>query len=124
VLARKAQADAEVGGYEVPAGTEVVIWTIHTHRDERWYPSPLAFSPERHAAEVVATRPKLAYLPFGAGPRACIGAQFSLLEARLVLATLAQRFALDTVPGHKIGMKPGITLMPKGGMPMRISARA
>lgn len=124
VVARKAEIDAEIGGYDVPAGTEVVIWIFHTHRDPRWYPSPLAFRPERHAPETVAARPKLAYLPFGAGPRACIGAQFSLLEARLVLATLAQRFALDTVPGHKIGMKPGVTLMPKGGMPMKITARA
>jgi cytochrome P450 len=124
VLARKAETDAEIGGYDVAAGTEVVIWIFHTHRDARWYPSPLAFRPERHTPESVAARPKLAYLPFGAGPRACIGAQFSLLEARLVLATLAQRFALDTVPGHKIAMKPGVTLMPKGGMPMRISARA
>jgi cytochrome P450 len=123
VVARQATTDTEIGGYDVPAGAEVVIWIFHTHRDARWYPSPLAFLPERHAAEEVATRPRLAYLPFGAGPRACIGAQFSLLEARLVLATLAQRFVLDGVPGHKIAMKPGVTLMPKGGMPMQISAR-
>ncbi len=124
VVARKAETDAEIGGYDVPSGSEVVIWIFHTHRDGRWYPSPLAFRPERHTADVVATRPKLAYLPFGAGPRACIGTQFSLLEARLVLATLAQRFALDVVPGHRIATKPGVTLMPKGGMPMRVHARS
>lgn len=124
VVARKAETDAEIGGYDVPAGTEVVVWIFHTHRDARWYPSPLAFRPERHGADAIATRPKLAYLPFGAGPRACIGAQFSLLEARLVLATLAQQFVLDVVPGHRIAMKPGVTLMPSGGMPMRVQARA
>jgi len=123
VIARRADVDAEIGGYPVPKGSEVVIWIIHTHRDARWYPDPLAFQPERHDPKIVATRPKLAYLPFGAGPRACIGSQFSLLEARLVLATLAQRFVLDLAPGHTLAMQPGVTLMPKGGMPMRITAR-
>lgn len=124
VIARKADVDTEIGGYAVPAGSEIVMWIIHTHRDPRWFPEPLAFQPERHAAAVVAARPKLAYLPFGAGPRACIGSQFSLLESRLVLATIAQRFVLDIVPGHALVMQPGVTLMPKGGMPMRISARS
>ncbi len=123
VIARKAEVDTEIGGYDVPAGSEIVVWIIHTHRDARWYPNPLAFEPERHAPKVVAARPKLAYLPFGAGPRACIGSQFSLLEARLALATIAQRFVLELAPDHVLEMRPGVTLMPKGGMPMRITAR-
>ena len=123
VIARRAEVDTEIGGYDVPAGSEVVIWIFHTHRDARWYPDPLRFDPERHTPKQAATRPKLAYLPFGAGPRACVGSQFSLLEARLVLATIAQRFVLDVVPEHALELRPGVTLMPKGGMPMRIAAR-
>jgi cytochrome P450 len=124
VIARRAEVDTEIGGYPIPAGSEIVVWIFHTHRDPRWYPEPLAFRPERHAEAVAAARPKLAYLPFGAGPRACIGAQFSLLEARLVLATIAQRFTLDIAAGHRPAMRPGVTLVPKGGMPMTIVSRS
>jgi cytochrome P450 len=124
VVARRADVDTQLGDYDVPAGSEVVVWIYHTHRDARWYAQPEVFRPERHAPEIAAARPKLAYLPFGAGPRACIGAQFSLMEARLVLATVAQRFAFEIDPGQRVTPKPGVTLAPAGGLPMTVRRRS
>lgn len=122
-LARRAEADAQIGGYEVPAGSEVVLWTYFTHRDARWFPEPLAFQPERFTPEEVAKRPKLAYLPFGAGARACIGKVFAMIEGQLILATLAQRYRMRLEPGHEVALSPRVTLSPKYGMRMQVSAR-
>ncbi|MBX2810435.1 MAG: cytochrome P450 [Myxococcales bacterium] len=122
-IARRAEADATIGGYEVPRGSEVVMWIYMTHQDSRWYPNPRAFIPERFSPEQVAKRPKLAYLPFAAGSRACIGKVFAAIEGQLVLATLAQRFRLRHEPGHKVAMAPRITLAPKHGMRMIVTAR-
>ncbi len=122
-IARRAEEDAEIGGYHVPKGSEVVMWIYMTHHDARWYPNPRAFIPERFAPEAVAKRPRLAYLPFAAGARACIGKMFALIEGQLVLATLAQRFRPRLAPGHEVKMAPRVTLAPKGGMPMRLEPR-
>ncbi len=80
--------------------------------------------PERFAKDRVGLIPKLAYLPFGGGPRACIGKTFAMMEARLVLATLAQRHRLSLVHGQSLDVKTRITLTPKRGMPMTVSPRA
>jgi cytochrome P450 len=122
-LARRAEADAEIGGYAVPKGSEVILWVYMTHHDARWFPNPRAFIPERFSPEEVAKRPKLAYLPFGAGARACIGKVFAMIEGQLVLATLAQRFRMGLEPGHLVEMAPRVTLAPKHGMRMRLTAR-
>lgn len=90
-IARRAHEDTEIGGYRVPRGSEVMIWVYWTHRDARFYPEPEVFRPERFEKDKVAALPKHAYLPFGAGPRACIGRSFAMVEARLILATLARR---------------------------------
>ena len=71
-----------------------------------------------------AARPKLAYLPFGAGPRQCIGNQFAMVEAHLVLGTLASRYRLTLVPGHPVEAWPLITLRPRYGIKMTIERRA
>lgn len=123
MVARRAVADTEIGGYQVPAGAEVVAWIYMTHRDPRWYPQPLAFRPERFEPEARAALPKMAYVPFGGGPRACIGAAFAMVEARLILATLASRYRFELEPGHRVAIQPRITLVPKGGMPMIVRAR-
>ncbi|MCH9679807.1 MAG: cytochrome P450 [Deltaproteobacteria bacterium] len=124
VLARRAVEDTQIGGYAVPAGSEVIIWTRMTHRDARFYPAPEVFDPDRFTPQAEAARPKMSYLPFGGGPRACIGAQFSLVEARLVLATIARRFELDLLPGQRVREKPGVTLAPRGALRMRLRRRA
>ncbi|MCA9592215.1 MAG: cytochrome P450 [Myxococcales bacterium] len=120
VIARRAAEDVTVGEYRVPRGSELVIWVLLTHRDPRWYPEPLSFRPERFAPEAKAALPRAAYVPFGAGPRTCIGKVFAMLEARLILATLFQRFRPALVPGHRVALKPRVTLTPEHGMPMRL----
>ena len=122
-LARRAIADTQVGGYDIPKGSEVVVWLYMTHHDARWYPEPWRFRPQRFDKEAEARLPKLAYLPFGAGGRACIGRAFALLEAQLVLATLAQRYRLHLVRSGRVEPKLRITMFPKRRVVVRLEAR-
>ncbi len=122
-VGRRAEADTELGGYSVRKGSEVIAWIYMTHRDPRWFPEPDSFRPDRFAPGNEATLPRLAYLPFGAGPRACIGRQFAMMEAQLMLARIYQRFTLELAPGHKVAPKFRITLMPKHGLRVRLHAR-
>jgi cytochrome P450 len=118
MLARQAAEDVTIGGYRVPAGSEIVMWLWHTHRDPRFWEEPWAFRPERFEKAKIAARPKSAYLPFGAGPRACIGKMFAIMEGQLALATLAARHRLELVPGHPVELRPRITLAPAHGLKM------
>ena len=93
------------------------------HRLPAYWKDPETFDPERFTPERSADRPKFAYLPFGAGPRQCIGNQFALIEAQLSVATLAQRYRLQLVAGHRVEPWPLITLRPRYGMPMIIETR-
>jgi cytochrome P450 len=115
-MSRRAAVDLELGGWTIPAGAEAMVsqWVIH--HDQRWYPDPFRFDPERWTPESAATRPRLAYYPFGAGPRICIGEDFAWAEATIVLATLAARWRFRLVPGHPIVPEPLITLRPKYGI--------
>lgn len=123
MVARQATEDTEIGGHRVPKGSEVVLWIYMTHRDPRWFADHAAFRPERFAPEAEAALPKLAWLPFGAGPRACIGRAFAMVEARLLLAVMAQRHRLSLEPGHPVEVLPRVTLVPKHGMRMRVHRR-
>ena len=123
-IERGAIRDTQIGGHPVPRDSTVLIspWTIH--RDPRWFERPLAFEPERWAGDRAANgRPRFAYLPFGGGPRQCIGSTFALTEATLLLATIGQRFRLRLAPGQQAVPAPTITLRPRGGMPMRVERR-
>jgi cytochrome P450 len=120
VVPRRACADTFVGEYAVAKGSEVVLWSYHTQRDGRFYPQPDAFRPERFAGAEDALRPKYAYLPFGAGQRACIGQMFAMNEAQLILATLLPRLRFEYIGKHPARPRTGVTLAPRGGMPMRI----
>jgi cytochrome P450 len=122
-IARRAHEDTEIGGYAVRAGSEAMVWVYMTHHDPRFWPNPEAFRPERFAPEEEASRPKLAYLPFGAGPRACIGKVFAMLEARLLLATIVRRFDVELRQGRRVRPQPRITLVPSAAMRMRLRAR-
>lgn len=123
MVARKASEDTTLGGHPVPRGSEVVLWIYLTHRDPRWFPDHAAFRPERFAPEAEAALPKHAFMPFGAGPRACIGRGFAMMEAKLLLAVMAQRHRLALSPGHPVDVLPRVTLMPKHGMKMTAHAR-
>lgn len=123
-IARRATEDVVIGDeWKVTKGSEVMIWVYWTHHDPRFYPEPNVFRPERFAPEAAAALPKMAWLPFGGGPRACIGKSFAMMEARLLLATLAQHHRVSLAPGQKVELAPRITLTPKRGMKMTVTRR-
>ena len=87
------------------------------------WPDPERFDPERFTPERVGSRPKLAYLPFGAGPRICIGNHFARMEALIILASVVQRHALEVKHPGAVGLDPKVTLRPAGGIPARLVRR-
>ena len=116
-IARLAVEDHELGGYAVPKGTGIAAVQWIVHRDPRWYENPDRFIPERwENGEVLRKNPRFAYFPFSYGPRQCIGNTFALMEANLVLATIAQRFRFRLVPGHAVVPLASITLRPRHGL--------
>ena len=117
-LSRLVAEEDEVGGYRVPKGSRVVLSQYVTHRHPDFWEEPDKFDPERFAPEAVAGRPKYAYFPFSGGPRQCIGTNFATMEAKLILATVAQRYRLSLVPGHPVEPEPSFTLKPRYGMRM------
>jgi cytochrome P450 len=122
-MGRYARNDFTLGEYYLPARTTVLISQFITQRDPRYFPDPLRFDPERFSADGKARRTKFTYFPFGAGARQCIGESFAWMEGVLILATLAQKWKLRLVAGHRIEPQPLITLRPKYGMLMGVEPR-
>jgi cytochrome P450 len=122
-FSRQALADDELGGFRLPRGWLAFVIPYVLHRLPAYWEHPERFDPDRFSPERSADRPRFVYLPFGAGPRQCIGNHFALIEAHLVVATLAQRFRLHLVPQHPVEPWPLITLRPRFGMPMVIERR-
>jgi cytochrome P450 len=122
-MGRYARNDFALGDYFLPARTTVLISQFVTQRDPRFFPDPLRFDPERFTAEGKARRAKFTYFPFGAGARQCIGESFAWMEGVLILATLAQKWKLRLIPGHRVQPQPLITLRPKYGMVMQVEPR-
>ena len=120
---REALEDCEVAGYRVPKGSSVFMMPWILHRDARWFPNPEAFDPDRWQGDFAKRLPAFAYLPFGGGPRRCIGNTFAMMEAVLLLATMARRYELKLVPGHRVEPFASITLRPRYGMKMTVAAR-
>jgi cytochrome P450 len=120
---RKALADDEVGGYFVPAGTLIWFTPYMTHRHPDFWENPDMFDPERFSPERSAGRPHFAHFPFGGGPRLCIGNHFAMMEAQLVLATIAQRYRLHLVPDHHVEPQALLTIRPRNGLPMTLLER-
>lgn len=123
-LTRVAAADDSVGPHHIPKGAMVTLSPWVTHRNPRLWPDPERFDPERFLPEAVRQRHKFAYFPFGGGPRVCIGNSFALMEGRLILAALAQRYRLRLEPDHPVKPQGRITLRPRHGMRMTIEARS
>ena len=113
----------EILGHRIPAGAEVLIMPWLIHRKPQLWEDPERFDPERFAPERAAERPRFAYIPFGAGPRICIGAAFAMTEAIFILATIAQRYRLRLKPGHPVEPQGLITLRPRYGMQMFLERR-
>jgi cytochrome P450 len=123
ILGRTSIAPCNIGGYDIPVGTTVLMSQWVMHRDARYFDDPDSFRPERWLDGLAERLPAGAYLPFGDGPRRCIGQGFALLEASLVIATIAQRFRLRVVPGHPVVPEPLVTLRPRHGIRMTLHAR-
>jgi cytochrome P450 len=122
-LTRHAVASDEIGGYHIPANSMIFVSQYCTHRHPAFWEEPEVFDPERWTPERSAGRPRFAYFPFGGGPRQCIGNTFALMEAQLVLATVAQRLILRLVPGHLVEPEVRLSLRPRYGLPMTLQPR-
>lgn len=123
LLSRRAVDDAELGEFDVPAGTLVCVSPYVLHRDERFWEQAMAFDPDRFTDERSAGRPDYAYIPFSGGPRHCIGRHFAMLEAQLVLATIRRRVRVTLVDGHPIEPEALVTLRPRHGVLATVQPR-
>jgi cytochrome P450 len=129
VIGRRMLADAELGGWTVPARSIVMASQWVTHRDPRWWPDPLAYRPQRWIAggafdDAAPGQPRGAYFPFGMGRRVCVGESFAWTEAVLVLAALARDWAPTLAPGARVDVLPAVTLRPRHGLLMTLHRRS
>ena len=120
VLARRAAVDTQIDRFTIPRGSEVILWIYFTHRDPNVFPDPERFDPTRFLDGREAAIPKCGYLPFGAGPRACIGKTFAMAEATIAVATIAQRARFEYAGRKPPRPRGRITLTPGGGVPVRV----
>jgi cytochrome P450 len=118
IIERRVIEEDVIGGYTLPAGSAVVISPYALHRHPTFWERPEEFDPSRFDSPAPA-----AYIPFGAGPRSCIGSEFAMLEAQLITAVVMQSYSLDLVPGHPVVPLPDITLRSKHGMRMTAHPR-
>jgi cytochrome P450 len=123
VLQRESLSDVSLGPpddpYSIPKEHDVLVSPAAMHRDPRFYAHPDRFMPNRWTPEFIATLPKYAYFPFGGGPRLCIGQQFAMMEATLLLAQCIQRGHWEAKPLHRVVAQPSITQRPKYGIQLR-----
>ena len=122
-MARLAVEDHEIAGYPVTKGMGVAMAQWVVHRDPRWYDAPEEFRPERWEDDLLKRLPRFAYFPFGGGPRQCIGNTFALMEATLILATIARKFRLRLVANHPVVPLASITLRPRHGVRVTLESR-
>ena len=122
-VARNALADDEIMGYRIPVGSIVMVSPYFAHRLEEFWPDPLRFDPARFTPEAIAARHPFAYFPFSLGPRICIGMQFTMYEARLVLGMLLRQYEIGPVAGPTVDVCAAGTLRPHGKLQVRLSPR-
>jgi cytochrome P450 len=122
-FSREPIQDIELAGYTVPKGSLFLMSSYAMHHNPQYFPEPEQFIPERFTPENEQARHKYAYLPFGGGPRVCIGNNFALMEARLVLAAMAQRVELGLTPGQVVEPQQLVTLRPKRSIQMKVANR-
>jgi cytochrome P450 len=122
-MSRVALQDCVLGEYNVKAGTTVFLSQWAMHRDPRFYENPEVFHPDRWADNLLKKLPTFAYFPFGGGQHICIGKAFAMMEAVLLVATIAQKFRLTLQADHPVTPQPSLSLRPKYGMKMLLSCR-
>ena len=120
IMERRVLEDDVLGGYHILAGSSLELSPYVTHRHPAFWENPEEFDPDRFTTQRAASRPQYAYLPFGGGQRLCIGNHLAMLEARVIVSRVLQRFQLDLVPGFPVEPKPGITLRLRHGLLMSI----
>jgi len=121
-ISRVAITDDMLGGYHIPAGATLYVSLYATHRLPALWPDPDRFDPDRFTADKVERRPRFAFIPFAAGHRNCVGASTALVELKLAVAMIAQRYELTLAPGHRVEGVAGTTMHPRYGMHMQIRA--
>ncbi len=119
-IGRQAMRDVRIGGHLIAKGTIVLVSPYLMQRKPEYFAQPERFMPERWSAEMEKALPRYAWMPFGGGPRICIGNQFAMMEGQLILATIAQRVSFTLVPRQRIATDPLITLRPKYGIKMQV----
>ncbi|MDH5555816.1 MAG: cytochrome P450 [Alphaproteobacteria bacterium] len=122
-ISRVATRDDEIAGVKIPKGTTVMLSPYAMHRNPEFWPEPEKFDPERFHPDEVAKRPRHAYFPFGGGPRVCLGNRFAMMEAKIMIAKVIQRYRLSVLPGQDIVAEPMITLRPRDGIAMALERR-
>lgn len=120
IIPREAVADDVIGGYAIPAGSFVVLSPFITHRHPAFWENPEGFDPDRFAPERSQGRPAYAFLPFGAGPRKCIGANLAMMWMQLIVPMVLREVRLDLVPGYRVEFEPSVALRPRPGCRMSI----
>jgi cytochrome P450 len=120
---RIAARDIEFQGFPIPSGQRVLYSIYLTHRDERYWHNPAAFIPERFSSEQARQRRPYTFLPFGGGPRNCIGMAFAQVEVKVVLARILQKFNLEFA-GHTVHLHMGATLEPRPRVRLRVRKRS
>jgi len=115
--------DTRIGGYDIKQGDMVLMSPYVLHRDPRWFANPEQFDPERFSEENAKSIGKYHYLPFGGGPRVCVGNSFAMMELQIVVATIAQNYRLELMPNQRIEIEPLVTMRPKFGINMRLNPR-
>ena len=123
-LDRQAVGPDRLGGADVAAGDIVSIWPWLVHRNRNLWDEPDAFDPERFTPGRKAERHRFQYIPFGGGPRLCVGARFAMAEALTILAHWLVRWRFSPVPGREVRPSGMVTLRPAGGLPLRVSPRS
>jgi cytochrome P450 len=119
-VGRNALGEDEIGGYRIHQGAYVILAQYVTQRHPAFWDDPDRFDPERFSDERSVGRHRYAYFPFGGGPRLCIGNQFAMMEAQLILATILARHELRLAPGAHVVPEPLITLRPGGALLMTL----
>jgi enediyne biosynthesis protein E7 len=124
ILPRITREEDEIGGYHVPAGADVLICPYTLHRHPEFWDEPDRFDPDRFSPGRSSGRSRYAYIPFGAGPRVCVGSGLGMMEATIVAASVVRELRLSTVAGYEVRGEPMLTLRVRGGLPMTVRSAA
>jgi len=124
MIDRMAIADDRVGALEIPAGSTVIVYVYGAHHASRYWPNPETFDPQRFAKANEKLNAPFTHLPFGAGPRGCIGGNYAMLQILMILGAVLRRYDFEVTPGQTIEARPMVILRPKHGIRMTFTPAA